>query len=185
MSSASTNSPYRGVYFWASGPSKVYLNLRDVFPSQQLQVTSGSFSTSHQDGNWHHIAVTYDGSHTPSGIVFYHNGSAVSGSTTDTNGLSSTSNLGNNPFTLGPRYTDTAYYLDYEIADFVMYDAAATAATIASLWNSGNGAFAGSITPATVGGGAINEVVNYDFLATSTNYVGFDASPNNLTLRKK
>ena len=190
ITSASTSSPYKGVFFWAYGNSQVYLNLRHAFPSSQLQVISGAFSTSHQDGNWHHIAVTYDGSRTPGGIVFYHNGSAVTGSNTTHNNLSSTNTLrvvgdSQYTFTIGPRFNDTQYYLDYEIADFVMYDAASTAATIASLWNSGNGAFASTITPAAVGGGAINEVVNYDFLATSANYVGFDTSPNNFTLEKK
>ena len=190
ISSATTSSPYKGVLFWTSSNNQIYLLLRHSYPSDQLLVYSGAFSTSHQDGNWHHIAVTYDGSTNASGVEFYHNGSAVTGNTVTSDTLTSTDTLSiigdsSYTFTFGPRYSENQRYLDYEIADFVMYDAEATAATIASLWNSGNGAFANTITPAAVGGGAINEAINYNFLSSSTNYVGWDISSNNFHLDRK
>jgi RHS repeat-associated protein len=113
--------------------------------------------TSHtvNDGAWHHVAVTYDGSSTGGGVIFYVDGQTVS-STIAVNSLNATS-VSNAPLTIGQRpsnvypfngdISDVAIYRNqlsadrilahYQAGAFTPYLDAASADTPTSMWQLG------------------------------------------------
>lgn len=77
----------------------IRLDLINTFPSNHLRVTTSVASVN--DGLWHHIIATYDGSSTPGGIKIYRDGVECV-TTTDSNTLSA-SILNNEPVQMSGR----------------------------------------------------------------------------------
>ena len=79
----------RGYEFWISPQARnVVVELYNTFSSNHLKVTSTNTHTIKYD-TWHHVAFTYDGSSSPSGIAIYVDGVSQA-TTTSINNLTAT-----------------------------------------------------------------------------------------------
>ena len=88
------------------------------------------------DGAWHHIVVTYDGSSTAAGINFYVDGNLCSGNTVDHDNLTGSIHTGAS-FWMG--YRSSTSLFDGDIDEAVVYDKELAQAEVTKRWNSGSG----------------------------------------------
>lgn len=73
-------SANRGWRLWDSGGNKVQFEFRGTSTSDRIRVETTSV-TDVNNGNWHHIALTYDGSGTAAGMKLYMDGQQLALST--------------------------------------------------------------------------------------------------------
>jgi len=96
----------------------------------QVLTSSGGFN----DGDWHHIVVTYDGSSTPGGIIMYIDGSSEA-LDTDFNAL--TGNIANSTSAnIGARNSGDNLW-DGLLDEVAIYDVELSAAEAGIIYNSG------------------------------------------------
>ena len=81
-------APFRGYGMLTGSGGFIFFQMISTFSSSTLEVRSIN-DLNYSDGNWHHVAITYDGSSAPSGVTIYFDGLSVS-TTTTINTLSTT-----------------------------------------------------------------------------------------------
>lgn len=108
-------SPYQG---WELGTNsgEPYLYLIDSWSSNAIAVTANQVIN---DGNWHHLVVTYDGSSKAAGVTFYIDGKAIPFTTTSDDTLTGTS-VSAAPLYLGSR-AGSALFFNGSLADVAVY----------------------------------------------------------------
>lgn len=124
----SSGGGWRGYEFYADSNGKLYFTLINTLTTNQLEVqtTNGGIN----DGNWHHIVVTYAGTSAPTGVIFYVD-NAVWSHTTLTNTLTSTI-VTTDPFKLGSDgSTFSIGYMD----ETSVYDKALSASEVTWVYN--------------------------------------------------
>jgi hypothetical protein len=90
-----------------------------------------------QDGNWHHVVITYDGSRSTSGVTIYIDGSSRT-VTSITNTLSTNAPTGSS-MAIGSRTSTFGSYYDGSLDEFGIWSRALTSGEVTSLYNSGAG----------------------------------------------
>ncbi len=106
---------------------KLLFLLTNSYPSNTIQ-RSGSVTLT--DGNWHHVAVTYDGSSTAAGVTFYEDGVADPAPVTNVDTLTSDPR-GTSGLNIGSRPAD-GFFFNGTIADVAVYNQQVSAARIAA-----------------------------------------------------
>ncbi len=138
------------------GPPKPYVHtdalmliLQHGWPDQIIWVRG---TTDIIDGQWHHVAGTYDGSGSASGVKLYVDG-VLESMIVEQDDLGANTILNNAPLTIGTRKDNTADVAFNGLIDEVeVYNRALTASEIQSIYNAGSDGkckLAGS-TPITV-----------------------------------
>ena len=87
-----------------------------------------------QDGNWHHIVATYDGSSDVSGMVVYHNGDVATNTTLDNDLAGSILNAA--PFQIGARNSTDSFFSG-DMQDASVWTGVLTAANALAMYNKG------------------------------------------------
>jgi hypothetical protein len=89
------------------------------------------------DGNWHHMVVTYDGSQARAGFQVYHNGSAISNS--NLRDVTPTDVANSADFMIGARGTggSPALYFDGNIDETSYFTSELSSSDVTSIYNSG------------------------------------------------
>ncbi len=124
---------YRGWQLSVSAGGSVGLKLRDTNWNELGQwTTAGGYN----DGNWHHVVATYDGSNTPAGIILYIDGSPVP-MTVDGTGLFVTM-VPNAACCIGSR-NKVEWFYQGDLDEIVLYDKVLSPAEVTFRYNSGNG----------------------------------------------
>jgi len=126
--------------------NEIYFNIiSDISPSNYLSVKTG---TGHNDGNWHSMLITYDGSTNASGVTIYIDGSSVSLTTVvDTLTGSSTTT---NPFFIGARGTlgIPSDFFTGNLNNLALYSSELTSGNAITIYNNGRPADLTSLSPA-------------------------------------
>jgi hypothetical protein len=102
--------------------------------NQYLFVQSANVST-HSNGNWHHLAVTYDGSRSTTGINMYFNGSPLS--VTSVNNVSPINVQNSVEFLLGARGLTYSNRLNGSLDEVAVFNTELSASDITTIYNSG------------------------------------------------
>lgn len=97
-----------------------------------VRTNGGGFN----DGEWHHVVMTYDGSGLSTGITIYVDG-AVAPSTGVSNNLSSMTTLNSASFNISGR-TDGVAVFTGSIDDAAVYDKELSAGEVTTIYNSGS-----------------------------------------------
>lgn len=77
MAKQDKDSPFSGYSLAIVSSNKIYFNIGNYTGNKYIQLRTGAISNL-SNGNWHHIAVTYDGSRAASGVNIYFDNSALS-----------------------------------------------------------------------------------------------------------
>lgn len=130
ISKLDVSPSYRGWSFHIDGgDGSLRVHITSNWGSSVIRKDSASKIT---DGLWHHVAFTYNGSSSASGINFYVDGMLSNGPTTYNN-LSSTI-LNNVTPTLGT-YTTGVSWLKGSVDDVRIYNRALSGSEITQLYN--------------------------------------------------
>lgn len=126
-------SPFTGWQFYKATDQKLAFSLVNNNSSNTIQITG---STIINDGTYHFLVMTYDGSSSASGVRLYVDGVLETMTiVTDTLSLSTLYTVDLN---LGRR-SDNSGHIDGDIDETRIYDRVLTPAEITYLWNSGDG----------------------------------------------
>jgi len=125
-------SPYTGYEFWVNSSNKLSVYLINTYSSNLIYVTAQS---SIDDGNWHYVAMTYDGSSTAAGVKVYLDAKQEELSIAY-DSLSATI-LNNITPMIGSR-NNSAYYFRGVIDSTRVYSRALSASEILANYNAGN-----------------------------------------------
>lgn len=116
----STASPYPGYSLLFNYPSVGGLSFQIGASPAPSTIVRVATPLGYNDGNWHHVAVTYDGSGTTGGIKFYLDGSVVSTSP-HSSGPLGTSALNNVTPDIGRYYRSNSYPFVGSIDDLQIF----------------------------------------------------------------
>jgi len=116
------------------GTGAVRLQLINTSPGNQLTVDTTA--TGFNDGGWHHIVVTYDGTSTPGGVHIYVDDTDEP-LTTSVDALSATI-LNTADMHLGSR-DGTSLFFDGLIDETLLYEYVVNASYVSNRWNGGAG----------------------------------------------
>lgn len=131
FSKIANSAPYTGYEIFHYTDNKIYFLLNNTFPTNTLEVHSADTIS---DTNWHHIAVAYTGTSTPSGVNMYIDGKLQT-LTTDQNSLSATT-LNNLNAYIGSR-AGSAFPANGTLDHVMVFNYARTAAQVAYDYNKG------------------------------------------------
>jgi len=125
-----------GLLYWGGGTGEVtFLLTNDGDPAGTTEIQVESVAA-YNDGKWHHICATYDGSNVASGVTIYVDGVSVSTITVwDTLGANTTVNSAS--FNISGR-TDGDTLLDGNIDEVGIYDKELSPAEVADVYNEGS-----------------------------------------------
>lgn len=123
----------RGYRLLDSGGNKVQFEFRGASTTDRIRVETSSV-TDMNDGNWHNVCITYDGSGTAAGVKMYID-AAQKGLTTLNDGLVSDP-LNSGVFSIGSRSGGGTNFVG-NIDEISIWDSALTAIQVAELYNSG------------------------------------------------
>jgi RHS repeat-associated protein len=124
-------SPYLGWELYLNG-GEPELQLINTSPSNLIEANSTSTVN---DGHWHHLVVTYDGSSTAAGVTFYVDGAATTKTTVyDTLNASINNTV---QFTIASR--DQSNYFNGSLADVALYGTSLTANQVAAHYLASSG----------------------------------------------
>jgi len=90
------------------------------------------------DGNWHHVAITYNGSRLVAGVKIYIDGTSASVAIIDTNTLSSNAPTGS-AGAIGSRTATFGSYYTGSLDEFAIFNKELSSTEVALLYNSGTG----------------------------------------------
>lgn len=121
------NSANRGWAVFSAISGGLHLVLRNTNNTNEIKITSSAVN----DGNWHHIVITYDGSSSASGITVYIDG-VYDSLTTDTDNLSATIVTNASMEILSRNAADL--YWTGSISNLIIYDIELTSAQAAELY---------------------------------------------------
>jgi large repetitive protein len=143
-------SPYPGYELWIDSTGHLRVRIiSNIFTGNYIDVESSFVVT---DGNWHDVAVSYDGSGSASGVKIYVDGHQDTATTTLVNSLTgSIVSPTDGPLIIGNQ-TDFPYALDGLIEQFSISDVVRSAAYIAQY------ASIGSVAPVDA-----NTALDYNF----------------------
>jgi hypothetical protein len=116
--------------FADSSNTRIYIQDTSSF---QIEVTTTS---AYDDGIWHHVVVTYDGTSLASGISIYIDGSSVGTSTVDDT-LGTNSILNTASFNVSSRTDGAAGLMDGKIDEAAVYDKELSSGEVAAIYNGG------------------------------------------------
>lgn len=116
----------------ATGEVQVYL-INDNSTTNQISVQT---TAKYNDGVWHHVTFTYDGSSTAAGVKIYVDG-ALQAKTTNTDALSGTI-VSTDELRLGARKTTgNETYFNGNLDEAAVYNKTLSAAEVSAIWNLG------------------------------------------------
>lgn len=129
LSSAATNPGWQAIMI-ASG----------VWRFQLIGTTSGritveSGSSLIDDGNWHHLVATYDGSDDATGVTLYIDGSSVSDTDTENDLVGDITNTG--PMNVGAIRNITSVTWDGNLDEPSVWDKELSSGEVSDIYNSG------------------------------------------------
>lgn len=130
-------TPFNGFGLSLKDGDKINLFLGTITSNARIQGYTSS--TNVNNGNWHHIALTYDGSQAMSGFTIYLDNSPVAITTTQFNNTPSDCNPSINS-SIGVRGEHTGsrnLYFTGNIYDFGYYQSELTSGNISAIYNSG------------------------------------------------
>lgn len=127
-----TNPGYL-VFIGATGGITVYMTA-NPFPTYTL---TRSTPAGYNDGNWHHLTVSYDGSGVNTGIKIYMDGVQVGAGGVNT--LGGKTILNNEPLRIGNRAAAASSPFLGSIDEVQVYNTALSQSDVDFLYNSGNG----------------------------------------------
>jgi hypothetical protein len=130
-SKLSASPTYQGWEFGVDNAGDPYLILVNSWAANSFDMLSGRAVN---DGTWHHVAVTYNGSSNGQGVTFYVDGQAT-GSSVYTNALNSTS-VSNAALTIGSRPSN-ALPFNGDISDLAIYRSDLSADRVAAHYQAG------------------------------------------------
>ena len=121
------NSTFKGwgLQFNNSGEPEMYLIENNV--GNYIYETA---SIDLRDGTWHHVAVTYDGSASPTGIVFYIDGNPITQSTNAAGAITDLSNSGEILIGGGVDSGTPDYFMDGALDEIRVWSAVRTQSEI-------------------------------------------------------
>lgn len=130
------SSPFPGWEFLVdSANDELVLQLINTVTTDHLRVDTSGASPAPNDGQWHHVVVTYDGSSTPGGVTFYIDGTPQSNSTvTDTLGSTIATTT---PLQIGAR-DGTNLPFQGRIDDAGIYDKELSGAEVTAVYGAGD-----------------------------------------------
>lgn len=134
-------SPYKGYELALLSGNTYRVMFRHSNPSYQRFIRNSSSTIA--DTNWHHIAFTYDGSASPTGINLYLDGSLDNGSTTGTISSDMTNSF---PFCISSRNQATAFYSGL-VDEVGVFNSELSASDITAIYNSGTPLSLSSYSP--------------------------------------
>lgn len=146
MSKMANAAPYQG---WELGLTngKPYLLLENSWPNDAIYVIANNQVAA--DGNWHHVAATYDGSSKAAGVTFYIDGKPVADTVTYDSLPTTLSTVTHDQMTIGSR-ADNGLWFAGDIADAALYPTNLTANQIANHYLSAQTAPGATTTTHTV-----------------------------------
>ncbi|HUJ79293.1 MAG TPA: LamG-like jellyroll fold domain-containing protein [Nitrospiria bacterium] len=159
FSKMSNASPYTGYELYVDGSGVLHAALISTWTTNVAEVLG---SVVVNDGLWHHVAVTYDGSSTAGGLKLYVDGTLDPSITILKNTLSA-SILNNVNLHLGSR-NGQAYYFNGLIDEAAVSDTALNASTILSQYNQTLGAYSATTETATSPAQPANGVTSWTSL---------------------
>jgi hypothetical protein len=130
------SSSYFNGYNISLSNNKIGFFLGTTLSNARIQGTTGTI-TSITDGNWHHLAVTYDGSQNISGFTIYYDNTSQSITTTYNNTPADVSNTSD--FLIGARGTLSVPNLLFEgyIDEVSYFNSELSASDVSTIYNSG------------------------------------------------
>ena len=130
-------SPYSGYGLYMTGNNMLTFFLGSFTGNAYIQVRSNNIST-HSNGNWHHLAVTYDGSRAASGVTMYFDNSVLSLNTIKDVAPNNINNESPD-FLIGRRGTSSSSALGFNgnIDEVAYFTSELTSGNIATIYNSG------------------------------------------------
>ncbi|MCA1683642.1 MAG: hypothetical protein LC708_00705, partial [Actinobacteria bacterium] len=132
--------PFRGYDLWSANGSVVFQLISDYGAGNYLEVYGGAGLN---NGSWHHVVASSNGSSTAAGITMYVDGTAAA-LTTNKDTLTGTT-LSSTPLELGSRYPG-AYVLAGSLDEAAVYPSALSAARAQAHYASGTSGSSGSST---------------------------------------
>jgi len=128
-------APYNGYNFTISA-SAIRLFLGTTTSNARLQGTTATIP-SLTDGNWHHLALTYDGSQDISGFTIYYDNTTPAITTTYNNTPTSVSNSAE--FILGARGTTSSYagLLNGSLDEVAYFNSELSASDVSTIYGTG------------------------------------------------
>jgi hypothetical protein len=138
-------SPYNGYNLYLSS-NRIRFTLGTLSGSAYIQGQTGLIGTI-TDGNWHHLALTYDGSQDISGFNLYYDNANITISTLSNNTPTDVSS--SSEFMLGARGTTSSYGVLYDgILDEVAYfNSELSASDVNTIYGTGTPSSLSSLSP--------------------------------------
>lgn len=140
-------APYTGWGFMTGGVGQLFFQMINTYSTNTLEVSLAA-GVNYYDGNWHHVAATYDGSKSPSGVKLYFDGQSQTTATT-VNTLTGAVTNSVNAY-IGSR-NNASQFFDGSIDEVRLYTSVRTAAQIQSDMNMTNGQNMGMVEINTSG----------------------------------
>lgn len=129
-------------YFGTTGGGGVFLALYDESTGARIMRYGASLNA--YLNTWIHLAVTYDGSSSSSGIKGYLNGSLITLWFTADSGSYTAMENTSQPFEIGK---EGSYYSDGHIDEVAVFNSELSASNVTSIYNSGSPADLTSLSP--------------------------------------
>lgn len=126
-----SNSPYSGYNMQFGSSGLLYFQLVNTYSSNAIEVASSS-DLNYDDGTWHHVAATYDGSSKASGVKLFFDGARIS--TTTVQDTLTTTTTNSIPLNIGSRNA-AAQYFSGQIDEARIYNRSFSPSEIASLYH--------------------------------------------------
>lgn len=129
LAKAKNTTPYEGIHIYQeSGADQLVVFIQSTTENMGRRITA-----TFNDGEWHHAVVTYDGSSTAAGIIWYIDG-VLAASTSAGSSSISTSVANAYPFNIGARQNNTGASWDGVLDEVAVFDKELTAAEVAKLY---------------------------------------------------
>lgn len=152
-----------GIYM--SNDSGIALRLANTLTTNSIRVSLADANI--DDGNYHYLVVTYDGSQDANGVKMYFDN--VDKSLTVTENTLTLSTVSSIPVEIGSRNGGTDQFYNGSLDELVIYDIAINATQVNDLWNGGNGK-----VPSTQVGPTLRTVSVADLTDQSYNFIRFN-----------
>lgn len=129
-------NPYNGFSLSMQPNNKLSFFLGSLTGNKYLYTQTTNVST-HSNGNWHHLVVTYDGSRSTSGMTMYFNGSVKS--LTSVNNVAPEGIQNSQDFMLGARGTSASLggLLNGSLDEVAYFTSELSASDVTAIYNSG------------------------------------------------
>lgn len=130
------NSPYVGWIVMINNGETGAVSCQ-LYSGSNQQLYSQTSGTSYNNGSWHHLVVTYDGSNSNSGLKLYLDGSLDVGSTSPQGTLGTIST--STPLYVANRYNNSGQNLNGDEDELGLWTKVLSSTEISNLYNGGSG----------------------------------------------